>query len=161
LGVCVFRLPTEGDRTALTLDEVRAALADRDAEPAAVVRAENRGGEVTVEVANTGAAGPVAGDGALAVDVRVPAGAVRSVALDGFDAADLLAAGAWDAPRPSSIRRANVVRLRAASWRPGEHPSATLRFAADAPASVEVEVVAETPGLPAWHDARTVEVTEP
>jgi hypothetical protein len=119
LGICLFRLPTAGDATALRLREVAAALADREpdfstslsaeavAAVAAVVDVAGGGREGATEGAaaslpgesdrllltaeNDGAGGALYGAGALTVTLRVPRGSVRGVTrLEGFDTFETL-----------------------------------------------------------------------
>lgn len=156
-GVCVFRLPDEADRTALTIEEVRAALEDRDASPAAVVTARVRGDRLVVEVTNAGDGAPVPSAEALTADVRVPAGAVASAAAGDLATVELL--GEWGGEsHPCSPRRATLARVRAASWRPSETVRAELRLAGPPPASVEISLAASTGAGAPWRETRTVEV---
>lgn len=157
-GICVFRLPTEDDRTALTIDEVRAALEDHAGELAPAVTARRDGDAVVVDVTNAGTRGPRPGPGALVVDVPVPAGGVRLVELGGFASADLLAPDGAGAFRPCSARRAGLVRLVATSWRPGEALSARISFIGDAPQSLEVRLASQPLDEPRWSARCGVEV---
>jgi hypothetical protein len=158
LGICVFRLPSLSDPTALALDEVRAALADEPGRIDVVARARRDGARLVVELEHAGTAAAAPGKGALVVDLAVRPGGARSVELDGFESADLLATDARGTARPSSPRRANVVRLGAGRWRPGERLRATLHFADEPPSSIEVDVAAQPLGQSPWRERRTIVV---
>jgi hypothetical protein len=172
IGLCVFRLPTEGDATALTLDEISAALADRATVPAAAAKVSHgdspseSSGHLTVRITNTGSASAVIGDGALAVDVRVPPGSVGGVAgLQGFTTVETLcgaaAVGATVGAqelRPCGLRRANVVRLRGRAWRPGDEASAVLSVSGAQAEALTVAVRAEVDDGRAWGDEQTVKI---
>jgi hypothetical protein len=100
LGVCVFRLPTRGDRTTLGLAQVAAALEDRDTEVSARVTltrarsAESEEGstnQLLIEALNDGGVAARYGDGALTLTLRVPRGSLRGVtSLEGFDTFETL-----------------------------------------------------------------------
>ena len=100
LGVCVFRLPTRGDRTTLGLAQVAAALEDRDAEVSArltLARArssepeESSTNRLLIEALNDGGVAARHGDGAMTLTLRVPRGSLRGVtSLEGFDTFETL-----------------------------------------------------------------------
>ena len=100
LGICVFRLPTRGDRTTLGLAQVAAALADREAEVSTRVtlaRAtapglkEDSTNQLLIEALNDGQVAAQYGEGALTLTLRVPRGSLRGVtSLEGFDTFETL-----------------------------------------------------------------------
>ncbi|HEY0544942.1 MAG TPA: DUF3142 domain-containing protein [Pyrinomonadaceae bacterium] len=167
LGLCLFRLPESGDATALTLEQIKSALADSPALIKTDVRLEvfrssqsdesSRAG-LRVRAVNTGAAGGQMGDDALTVSVRVPAGSVRGVSeLEGFFSLETLcetqsAAGmsGQDAARPCSLRRANLLRLRARVWRPGASAEANISFEGQPQSSAQTLVTVLADDGRAW-----------
>ena len=158
LGICVFRLPTRGDRTTLGLAQIAAALEDRDAEPSARVtlaRApeskEGSTNRLLIEASNDGRVAALYGEGAFTLTLRVPRGSLRGVtSMEGFDTFETLCESrAVDAadesehvgPHQSSLRpcgaaRASFVRLGARAWDVGASARAGLSFEGEPPASV-------------------------
>lgn len=143
-GLCVFRLPVDGDPTTLAITEIASALADTDAVVSADVRArvtssESTGPAITLSVENTGTTAAMPGQDALVVDLRVAQGSVRDARARGFDEIEYLASTS-DAEIACSPRRANIIRAHATGWRPGERPSIELRLAEPHPLQVEAEL---------------------
>jgi hypothetical protein len=146
LGICLFRLPTRGDATALRLKEIAAALADREAEFSTSLSAgafdeEGAAGNRFVLTAeNDGAGGAVYGAGALTVTLRVPRGSVRGVTrLEGFETFETLCESRAGL-QPCGAARAGVVRLGASAWPAGARASAGLSFEGGAPRALEARV---------------------
>jgi hypothetical protein len=165
LGICVFRLPTRGDRTTLGIAQVAAALEDRDAEASTrvtVARApeskEGSANQLLIEASNDGRVAASYGDGAFTLTLRVPRGSLRGVAsMEGFDTFETLcesrstdAAVAADESehvgshqsslRPCSAARASVVRLGARAWDVDAGARAGLSFEGEPPASVPASI---------------------
>lgn len=160
LGICVFRLPTRGDRTTLGLAQIKAALEDRDAEASTRVTLapeskEGSTNQLVIEALNDGHASAAYGDGAFTLTLRVPRGSLRGVAsMEGFDTFETLceSRAADDADdskhvasqqsllRPCSAARASVVRLGARAWDVGAGARAGLSFEGEPPASVAAQV---------------------
>lgn len=161
LGICLFRLPTRGDRTTLSLAQIAAALADRDAESSTHVgietaRAEGGekvSGQLLLTAENDGEAGALFGDDALAIILRVPRGSVRGVTrLEGFDSFETLCESAASADesrerdaratlRPCSVARAGVIRLKSHGWPAGARARVGLSFDGETPASLPATIV--------------------
>jgi hypothetical protein len=152
LGVCLFRMPTAGDRTSLTLAQTVAALADREATTETRIRLSREGADETdsasssdhlrLTITNGGAGGTLLGD-ALTVTVGVPAGSVRGVAaLENLAGVEMLCGSATPggALEPCGARRANAVRLRAAAWRPGMKSLAVLNVGGALPRTLPVSI---------------------
>jgi Protein of unknown function (DUF3142) len=140
LGVCVFRLPEQGDATALSLAEIAGALRDEKANHSFVVEATTQdvagAPAITLNLTNDGVTRARLGEGAASFEVRLPAGSLRQVSLRGFATASLLCdAGAG--ARNCSLRRANTVRLELNSWSPGDRAGAVLMLAS-LPSAIEV-----------------------
>jgi hypothetical protein len=162
LGICVFRLPTRGDRTTLGLAQVASALEDRDAEASTRVtlarEPESKEGSTNrllIEASNDGRVAALYGGGAFTLTLRVPRGSFRGVAsMEGFDTFETLCesrpADAADESehvgsqqsslRPCSAARASVVRLGARAWDVGAGARAGLSFEGEPPASVPARV---------------------
>lgn len=162
LGICVFRLPTRGDRTTLGLAQIAAALEDRDAEASTLVTlalpSESKEGSTNrllIEASNDGRVAALYGEGAFTLTLRVPRGSLRGVtSMEGFDTFETLceSRAANDADeskhvgshqsslRPCGSARASVVRLGARAWDIGASARAGLSFEGEPPASVPASV---------------------
>lgn len=170
LGICLFRLPTRGDRATLSLAQIAAALADRDAESStrvAVETARAEGGEklsgqLLLTAENDGEAGALFGDDALAIILRVPRGSVRGVTrLEGFDSFETLCESAASADeargrdagvtlRPCSAARAGVIRLKSRGWPSGARARVGLSFDGETPASLSATIAVRRDDGRAW-----------
>lgn len=182
LGICVFRLPTRGDRTTLGLAQVANALEDRDAEASTRVtlaRApESKDGSANrllIEASNDGHVAAGYGDGAFTLTLRVPRGSLRGVAsMEGFDTFETLcesrSADAADAEskhvgsqqyplRPCSAARASVVRLGARAWDVGAGARAGLSFEGEPPASMTASVALRRDDGGEWSRALSLGLT--
>jgi hypothetical protein len=176
LGICVFRLPAEDDPTTLTIQEVQTALTDIPPTVAATAtmrmiarddsRADDHGRVLAVTIANAGSASALSGVDAIIVDLRVPAASVRRVSLDGFVSSKMLyerpggkAAVDGEVLRPCGPGRANVVRLVAPTWRPGDGPTAFLELASEMPQSISILITVRT-DAGVWRDERIVKVSD-
>jgi hypothetical protein len=176
LGICVFRLPAEDDPTTLTIQEVQTALTDVAPTVAATVTikptvrndasADDDSGVLAVTIANGGSASALVGGDAMIVELRVPAGSVRRVSLDGFASSKMLyerpggkPAAGGEALQPCGPGRANVVRLEAPAWRPGDGPTAFLEMAGEMPQSISILITVRTDAGRVWRDERIVKVS--
>lgn len=162
LGICIFRLPSRGDRNVLGLAQIAAALEDRDAEASTRVTLahapeskEGSANQLLIEAVNDGHVAAMYGDGALTLTLRVPRGSLRGVAsMEGFDTFETLcesrpAGGAGESEhvgsrqsllRPCGAARASVVRLTARAWDVGAGARAGLSFEGEPPAYVPASV---------------------
>lgn len=162
LGICVFRLPGESDTATLGIEQIAAALADvqsrADVSAAIVARPvsnPHRSGvlnQAQLTVVNNGTEGILAGDG-LTIDLAVPPGSASQTNLKGFSSmtthcrstpADSRAAvDSLEALVSCSERRANVLRIKAATLAPGESAAATFLFGGPLPvvlfAQIEIQ----------------------
>lgn len=146
LGICLFRLPTRGDATTLAMNEIVAALQDREAEFSTRLGFAGSdeegaaGNRFVLTAENDGSSGGVYGAGALTLTLRVPRGSVRGVTrLEGFDTFETLCE--WEgALRPCGAARAGVVRLGARAWPAGARARAGLSFEGGAPSALEAKV---------------------
>lgn len=162
LGICLFRLPTRGDATTLSLGEIAAALRDREAEFStrlSAVAPEEAGAArdgLVLTAENDGASGGVYGAGALDVTLRVPRGSVRGVTpLEGFDTFETLC----ESPaglRPCGAARASAVRLGASAWPPEGRARARLSFEGGAPAALEATVAVRREDGRVWERSLSV-----
>ncbi len=167
LGICLFRLPTRGDKTTLNLVQLAAALRDVEAgvrtrlgvevssgEGAAAASSESTN-QLLLTAANEGAAGALFGEDALVVTVRVPRGSVRGVSsVEGFDSVETLCAPAAESDvygkargdasenflRPCAPARASAVRLKARVWASGARARVGLSFEGDPPEGLAASV---------------------
>ncbi len=149
LGLCVFRLPGDGDPANLTAAEIADALYDRDTTIATELKIERVRQaidgpmrQLALSAMNTGTAGARLGDGALTVDLRFPPGSLSDITgLNGFARFESLCVSSrGGAPRPCSLRRANLLRLKARSWPPGARAAANISLASTVPVSVPTKV---------------------
>ena|GEM_PF-898400 len=131
LGICIFRLPTRGDETTLSLAQIAAALADRDAQTSVRLTAETAraasgderlyggdsrlAGQVILEASNDGTSGALYGADAFALTLSVPRGSVRGVTrLEGFDSFETLCETNAEDARIAS--RSNADDARGDEW---------------------------------------------
>ena len=141
LGICLFRLPTAEDKTTLSLNEIAAALTDKQTTIGAdisVERVSER--QLRLTAKTTGTADMAYADDALTVDLDVPAGSVNgAAAFVGFKAYETLCRSSRiELPRPCSSRRANVLRLNAASSNPSA--AITLNFITPVPENFHADI---------------------
>ena len=82
------------------------------------------------------------GDGALTIDLQVPAGSITGVTqISGFAGYETLCEIETIASaRPCSSRRANVIRLKASAWKAGDTAAVTFVVKDDLPSMVHGEV---------------------
>jgi hypothetical protein len=174
LGICLFRLPTRGDLTTLSLAQIAAALADRDTESSTRVAIETAragdcekvSGQLLLTAENDGEAGALYGDDALAITLRVPRGSVRGVTrLEGFDSFETLCESAASADesrgrdaqvtlRPCSAARASVIRLKSRGWPAGARARVGLSFDGETAAPLSATVAVRRDDGRAWERAQ-------
>ena len=156
LGICLFRLPTRGDATTLSLGVIAAALQDREADFSTSLKVAGpdeegaAGNRLVLQAENDGAAAAVYGEGALTLTLRVPRGSVRGVTrLEGFDRFETLCE--WGgALQPCGAPRAEFVRLGARAWPVGARASAGLSFEGGAPSALEAKLAARRDDGRVW-----------
>ncbi len=175
LGICVFRLPVDDDPTALTLEQLKAALSDTPATVSSEVRLTRGGLQesgaqfpsnlLQLTANNNSVANAQLGEDALTVTLRVPAGSVRGVVgLDGFASFETLCeaqgAGAKtvEVQRPCGIRRANLVRLRTRTWMAGASARASLSFDGAIPSALAVTTEIKVDDGRVWQEERTINI---
>ena len=136
-GICLFRLPSAGDLSMLGVAEIRAALADVTTQAMTTVTVNDSDNHhLVLQAANDGNASSVLGDGAFTADVPIESGSIEGLSdLALFDSYETLCDG-----RPCSSARANLIRLKASSWRPGNIASARIRLKRNAPSTLQVLV---------------------
>jgi hypothetical protein len=142
LGICIFRLPSTDDEATLTSGEIAAALSDRQAKVSTAIELENISDKrIELHAANRGNAAAAFGDGALTIDLPVPAGSITGVPqISGFTGYETLCqTEALGLATPCSSLRANVVRLKADAWRPGDTASVTFIVKSDLPDMIHAE----------------------
>ena len=141
MGICIFRLPLGDDKATLTSSEIAAALSDRQAEVAISIEVRNIADKrIELRASNRGDAAAF-GDGALTIDLQVPAGSIAGVSqIAGFAGYETLCqTETLASARPCSSLRANVVRLKANSWRPGDTAAVTFIVKNDPPSMIHAE----------------------
>lgn len=163
LGICLFRLPTRGDATTLRLQEMAAALADREPEFSTSLSARafdkdgTAGNRYVLEAENDGALSGVYGAGALTVTLRVPRGSVRGVTrLEGFETFETLCESR-SGLQPCGAPRAGVVRLGARGWPTGARARAGLSFEGGAPGVLDASIAVRRDDGRVWE--KTVSVS--
>lgn len=142
LGICVFRIPTAEDRTTLSLEEITSALSDRETQASTNIKLEAISDQqLRIVAENTGNAGSALTEGALTIDLEIPAGSVTGVhGLSGFDNYKPLCRVPGKEPMPCSNRRANIVRLNAAVWTSGASAWTTLSVTKPLPSSIPASI---------------------
>jgi hypothetical protein len=146
MGICVFRVPTEGDRATLTIGEISTALKDRRAPFSFDARIDNVSSDenrttALLTLRNSGATASRIGERALTVIVRVPAGGLRGATSDDR----LLVEPVHEAGGsivPCMFRRANAIRFTARWWPPGEKATAQIEFARTTASEVDLDFTA-------------------
>lgn len=128
LGICLFRLLTNGDETTLSLAEVVAALNDSPTKVSTRIVLSSREKQLNLRVTNMGTASTIISNDALTIDIGVPPGSVNGLeSLKGFSAYETLCKLSETASAlPCSQRRANVIRIKANSWRPSDEADAAV-----------------------------------
>ncbi|HKQ74276.1 MAG TPA: DUF3142 domain-containing protein [Blastocatellia bacterium] len=163
LGVCIFRLPGDDDPAALTADEIGAAINDRETTIATELKVERvpQSNDISprrlaINVANIGTTGARLGEGAMNVELRLPAGSVSDVnSLSGFlDVETLCDNSTAGSPRACSLRRSNLLRLKARSWPPGARARAVISFASTLPIKVPARINIQANDGRAWQEER-------
>jgi hypothetical protein len=166
LGVCIFRLPGADDPAALTVEEIGAAINDREATIATELKLEpvsNSGAtsprRLAISAANIGTTGARLGDGALTVELRLPPGSVSDISsLSGFAAAETFCDGPQAGPpRACSQRRANLFRFKARSWPPGARARVIISFGSTLPIKVPARINIQANDGRAWQEEREIE----
>ncbi len=144
LGICLFRLPNKGDESVLSLTEITTALNDQPSTVATKITLHrDKKQHINLVAENIGTASALNGEGALTIDLAIPAGSLTEVInRAGFTEYETLCQmPGQDFARPCSQRRANVIRLKTNSWKPGSGAKMTLGFNGDFPEKIPVTVL--------------------
>ena len=129
LGICIFRLPSSNDETALSLSEITAAVNDIQTKAATkITLSRDKNQHLKLIAENTGTASALVGEDALLIDLAVPAGSLKEESNQaGFaEYQTLCRMPGQDFARPCSQRRANIIRLKKNYWKPGSVAIASL-----------------------------------
>lgn len=121
-GICIFRLPADDDRSAMTLGEIATAIADK---PTTVLThlsiASNKQNQIELIATNNGTASAVMAPEAVTVDLTISPGSITNPdVVTGFSSIETLCRTVDALLEPCSSKHANVIRLALASWKPGE-----------------------------------------
>ena len=163
LGVCLFRLPGADDPTDLTAEEIGAAINDRETTIATELKIErvpqSNGASprrLAINAANIGTTGARLGEGALTIELRLPPGSLSDVnGLSGFAGVETLCVSSLaGSPRACSLRRSNLLRLKARSWPPGARARAIVSFASTFPLKVPARINIQANDGRAWQEER-------
>ena len=149
LGICVFRIPTKGDSTTLTLPEITSALNDTGPRFSLETRfnqlypqkSDKQNVTTLLELENNGAAAARTGEGALTVLVRVPTGCLEAITVDPPAAAETVFESGNEAVR-CTAKRANAVKLSVGWWPPGARLTARLETKGAAPNDIGLRYAA-------------------
>ncbi len=142
LGICVFRVPSSGDETTLSVGEMAAALLDTHTQVATNLQLKHSANQLQIVAQNTGTASAILSEDALTIEIAVPAGSVGGViSLDGFGSYQTLCRRTeTDEAWPCSERRANVIRLQARAWKPDSRAVMALRINRTLPETLGAKV---------------------
>ncbi len=147
LGICVFRLPAADDPSTLNAEQVATALSDRDS--TANIQARFKPGKAAqtwlLEIENIGTASAVGG---VRIDVDVNAGTIESISAEHGASPETIChlqrSDDTVAAMPCSPRRADIIRINAASLHPGQILRTTVVFTTKPPPILSVSVATET-----------------
>lgn len=143
LGICVFRLPSHEDPATLTINEIAAALSDRQTKVSTAIELKKLyDKKIELRATNEGDGAASFGDGALTIDIHVPTGGVAGVPqILGFTGYETLCEiDGLENARPCSSLRSNVVRLKGNSWRPGDSAVVTFILKNDLPDRLHADI---------------------
>lgn len=142
LGICLFRLPSEGDETTLSVAEIAAAVTDTPTRVATQLELKHTPEQLHLVAKNIGTASAMLGDDALVIDLAVPAGSLAGVLRNrGFSAYETLCRPADNTTAwPCSERRANVIRLKTQTWKPNSSAEIVLRTNSELPVALSALV---------------------
>lgn len=143
LGICLFRLPSEGDETTLSVAEIAAAITDTPTHVATQLELNYTSEQLHIAAKNIGTASALLGQDALVIDLAVPAGSLAGVLRNrGFSAYETLCRSADNATAwPCSERRANVIRLKTQVWKPNSSAEVVLHASGKLPATLSALVM--------------------
>ena len=147
LGICLFRLPGKGDETVLSLNEITVALNDQPSTVATnITLRRDKNQHLNLVAENVGTASALVGEGALTIDLAIPAGSLtEEITLGGFTEYETLCQmPGQDFARPCSQRRANVIRLKTNSWKPGSEGEMSWNLKGDWPKKIPVTVLTKS-----------------
>ena len=131
LGICLFRMPNQGDESVLSLSEITAALNDEEPKIKTKIKLHRvKNQSLILKAENVGTASALIGEGALTIDLAIPAGSLnKEIYREGFTEYETLCQlPGQHFARPCSQRRANVIRLKTNSWKPGSDAKASLKL---------------------------------
>ncbi|HMG37287.1 MAG TPA: DUF3142 domain-containing protein [Blastocatellia bacterium] len=124
LGICLFRLPSRGDTTTLSLGEVACALSDSDqqfsieAGGQEISPCSNGRSHVALTLKNTGSASSLAGSAGFTGMFRFPSAGLRTITVsDGASVEPVYNDGSGAVPCTET--RANAIRVYARLFQPG------------------------------------------
>ena len=144
LGICLFRLPNKGDESVLSLTEITTALNDQPSTVATKITLHrDKKQRINLVAENIGTASALIGEGALTIDLAIPAGSLNEEThREGFTGYETLCQmPGQDFARPCSQRRANVIRLKTNSWRPGSEAQMTWASYGEVPEKIATTVL--------------------
>jgi hypothetical protein len=143
LGICLFRLPSNGDETVLSLNEITVAVNDQPSTIATKITLyHDKNQRLNLVAENVGTASALNGEGALTIDLAIPVGSlIEEIMRTGFTESETLCQMlGQDFARPCSQRRANVIRLKTNSWKPGGDAQMTWAFYDEVPKKIAATV---------------------
>ncbi len=143
LGICLFRLPGNNDETVLSLSEITAAVNDVQTKVATkITLSRDKNQRLKVSAENTGTASALVGEGAMTIDLEVPAGSVKEETnqAEFAEYETLCRTPGQSVARPCSQRRANIIRLKKNYWKPGSVAIAALGLNAETIEKISVTV---------------------
>jgi hypothetical protein len=141
-GICIFRLPADGDPSAMALDEIASAVADKPT----TVRTQlqlisNKEHRLELTATSLGTASSVMAPNAVTVDLAISPGSITNAdAASGFTSIETLCGMVNDSLEPCNPKRGNVIRLGITSWKPGDSAIASFSTTDSIPDPISVLV---------------------
>lgn len=172
LGLCVFRLPTPGDATSLTIQEISGAIQNKPLTPETDIEAHS---EVRVEgdasyrylilrIANDGAVASTIGEDVFVVEVRLPEESLHSVSCSPtlqYESQFVAPSErAFDRGRPCGERRANLLRFKSPWWKPNSRAEAVIKLRDVEFDALDIRISMRTADGKTWREERRLRLSQ-
>ncbi len=159
LGLCLFRLPGEPDKTNLSLPEIACAFGDSPPTPqldiqiTSLNQSSEHPSQLKLTIINTGTAATLLGEAAMVIDLQLPENRLRAVKAD-----EQISTESFFDLQPCAERRANRLRLQARCFPVGARAQVILEIEGGMPDSLKTSVSMQTGDHREWRDQRVIAV---